>query len=193
MLEAISNLQILLLVSINCIAIPAFWTIVRNKWKWMKNQIYNYKDEMVKNSNMEVALFLSAGLFGNALMHTPIATVLKSAITWAAKGSVLLVFLFVVSFITIMAFFGIHQIIAVPVVFPLLLTPEIDVTLYTAAFMCIFSWMFSSSISPLNALNIIISQCVHVNGIRIALNWNGEFFLTSFISACVYVVLLNQF
>lgn len=192
-LEAVTKLQILLLVSISCIIIPIVWMIIRQKWNWMKEQIIVFKSQMVMNTNMEVALFLSAGLFGNSLMNTPIATGLKSAIAWSAQGSVLLIFLFVVGFITIMAFLGIHQIIAVPVVFPLLLGPEIGITVHTAAFMCIFSWMLSSSISPLNALNIIISQCVNVNGIRVAFNWNGKFFLVSFISACVYVVLLNQF
>lgn len=192
-LEVITGLPILLLVSINCIVIPALWTLIRNKKRWMAKQINEFKNQMVSKTNMEAALFLSAGLFGSALMNTPIATVLKRAITWSAQGTVLLVFIFVIVFITLMAFLGIHQIISTPIVFPLLLTPEIDVTLHTAAFMCIYTWMFSSSISPLNALNIIISNCIHVNGIKVAFNWNGRFFITSFVIACIYVVILNQF
>src|SRR5699024_4062549 len=158
----------------------------------MAKKINEFKNQMVSKTNMVAALFLSAGLFGSALMNTPIATVLKRAITWSAQGTVLLVFIFVIVFITLMAFLGIHQIISTPIVFPLLLTPEIDVTSHTAACMCIYTWMFSSSISPLNALNIIISNCIHVNGIKVAFNLNRHFFITRFVIACIYVVILNQ-
>src|SRR5699024_9229085 len=132
-------------------------------------------------------------LFGSALMNTPIATVLKRAITWSAQGTVLLVFIFVIVFITLMAFLGIHQIISTPIVFPLLLTPEIDVTLHTAACICIYTWMFSSSINPLNALHMIISNCIHVTGMNVAFNWNGVIFISSFVIACTYGVILNRF
>ncbi|MFA1821484.1 hypothetical protein ACDX78_15120 [Virgibacillus oceani] len=190
-LELITKLPMLLLVSINCLLIPLLWTLIRNKWGWMKEQIKIYKVQMNTNSNMEIALFLSAGLFGNALLHTPITSGLGNALFWASQWSVLLVFLFVVTFVTMMAFLGIHQIIAVPIIFPLLLVPEVDVNLFAAAFMCIFSWMFSSSLSPLNALNIIISSCVHANGIRVGFFWNGKYFLTIFILGFAYVFFLN--
>lgn len=190
-LEFITKLPMLLLVSINCLLIPFIWTLIRNKWGWMREQIKLYKTQMTTSSNMEIALFLSAGLFGNALMHTPITSGLVSALYWASEWSVLLVFLFVVSFVTLMAFLGIHQIIAVPIIFPLLLMPEVDVSLFAAAFMCIFSWMFSSSLSPLNALNIIISSCVHANGIRVGFFWNGNYFLTIFLLGFGYVFFLN--
>lgn len=191
--EVISQLQILLLVSIYCLVIPLLWTLIRWKWSWMKKQIVQYKNDMIMNTNMEIALFLSAGLFGNALLNTPIASGLKSVILLTTKGTVLLVFLFVFSFITATAFIGIHQIISVPVIFPLLLMPEVGITLHAAAFMCIFSWMLSTAISPLNAFNIIVSQCVRSNGIKVAFNWNGKFFLVSFIVASIYIVVLNQF
>src|SRR5699024_7649127 len=156
-------------------------------------QINEFKNQMGSKPNMESALFLSAGAFATALLSTPIATVLNRSTTWSAQGTVLLVCISVIVSITLVAFLGIYQIISMPIVFPFLLTPEIDVTLHTAAFMDIYTWMFSSSISPLNALNIIISNCIHVNGIKVAFNWNGRFFITSFVIACIYVVILNQF
>lgn len=191
-LECLTKLAMLVLVAINCILIPLIWTLLRNKWVWIKEEIKVYKNQMISNSNMEISLFLSAGLFGNALMHTPIISGLASAFFWASQWSVLLVFLFVVSFVTVMALFGIHQIIAIPIMFPLLLKPELDVSLFAAAFMCIFTWMFSASLSPLNALNIIISSCVHVNGVKVGISWNGKYFLATFIIAMGYILLLNQ-
>ena len=191
-LEYLTKLPMLLLVALNCIFIPLLWTLVRNKWEWVRGEIKVYKNQLISNSNMEISLFLSAGLFGNALMHTPIASGLANALFWASEWSVLLVFLFVVFFVTMMALFGIHQIISIPIMLPLLLMPEVEVSLFAAAFMCIFTWMFSASLSPLNALNIIISSCVHVNGIKVGICWNGKYFLATFIIAMGYILLLNQ-
>jgi hypothetical protein len=70
--------------------------------------------------------------------------------------------------------------------------PDINISLLAAAFMCIFTWMLSASLSPLNALNIIISSCVHVNGVKVGVNWNGKYFLATFIVAMGYVLFLNQ-
>src|SRR5699024_12760862 len=61
-LEVITALPILLLVSINCIVIPALWTLVRNKRKWLAKQITEFKNQMISKANMEEALFLSAGI-----------------------------------------------------------------------------------------------------------------------------------
>src|SRR5699024_837949 len=97
----------------------------------MKLQIKEFKNQMIQNNNMEISLFLSAGIFGSSLMHTPIATILKRIIMWSAQGSVLLAFLFIVIFVTLMAFLGIHQIISIPLILPFLLTPEINITVYT--------------------------------------------------------------
>lgn len=192
-LEYITQLPILLLVSINCIILPLLWTVIRKRVDWMKVQIKKFKNQMITTTNFEVSLFLSAGIFGTALMHTPISKLLKKILIWSAEGSVTFVFLFVLIFITILAFLGVHQIISIPIILPILLNPELDLTVLTVSFMCIFSWMFSSSISPLNALNIIISNCVGVNGIKSAIYWNGHFFFILFLIANLYIIVLNQF
>src|SRR5699024_7842213 len=91
-LEVITGLPILLLFSINCIVIPALRMLIRNKKRSMAKQINQFTHQLVANPHMEAALFLCAGFFGTALRNTPIATLLKRAITWSAQGTVLLVF-----------------------------------------------------------------------------------------------------
>lgn len=190
-LEAITKRPILLLVSINCLMIPFLWTLFRHKWRWMKEQIQVYKNDITTNTSLEAALFLSAGLFGNALTHTPITSVLEKAIDWSAQVSIVLVFIFVVGFVTLMAFLGVHQVIVIPIVLPLLIVPGVGMTLHTVAFTAIYSWLISTSISPLNVLNIIISQAAHTNGIKSAFNWNGKYFLVSFLTAIIFVFFIN--
>lgn len=191
-LEFITKLPMLLLVSINCILIPFFWTVIRNKWHWMKQEMKLYQEQISSKSNMEISLFLSAGLFGNSLMHTPITSGLGKVIAWASQWSVLLVAFFAIAFVMMMALLGIHQIIAIPIIFPLFQMPEVNISLMAAAFICIYSWMVSSSLSPLNALNILMRSCVHTDGFRVGVIWNGKYFLATFFAAMLYILVLNQ-
>src|SRR5699024_12231594 len=67
-LDVITGLPILLLFSINCIVITAHCTLISNKKRWMSKQINEFKNQMVSNTNMKTALFLSADLFVSAQM-----------------------------------------------------------------------------------------------------------------------------
>ena len=188
--ESITHQPMLLLVSINCLFVPIVWAVVRQNWSGLKEEIIVFKERVSTKSSMEIGLFLTAGLFGNALVQTPIVDVLEKAIIWSSEGSIILLFFFLIAFITMMAAMGIHQIIVVPIVISILVS-SVDVNPYTIAFMCIFAWMMSASISPINPLNVVISQCVGKNGVTVALRWNGKYFLAITGVAFVYVYLLN--
>ena len=190
-LEQLLEKSMLLLVSIICIFVPLFWMPIRGNIKIGKEELSRYKSKMV-SQKMEICLFLSAGLFGNSISKTPIKQFLEQSIQWSASQSIGILFLFIILFVTLMAFVGVHQIIVVPLILTSLNFAELpNLAVSSVAFMCIFTWMLSSSISPLNALNIIISQCVKRNGVTVAFRWNGIYFGAITSLAFLYVYVLN--
>ncbi|WP_026581978.1 hypothetical protein [Bacillus sp. J33] len=190
-MEQVFHKSMLLLVSIVCIIVPAAWVILRNRYKVIKEELSLYKNKMI-SQKMEICLFLSAGLFGNAVSHTPVKQLLERSMQWSATQSISILFLFIILFVTLMAFLGVHQIIVIPLVLTSLNFADMpNVAVASVAFMCIFTWMLSSAISPLNAMNIIISQCVQRNGVTVAFRWNGIYFLSITVIAFVYVYILN--
>ncbi|MGP4073374.1 hypothetical protein ACTWQB_12565 [Piscibacillus sp. B03] len=190
-LESLTGWSMLLLVSILCLAIPMAYQVFRFNLQSIKTEIMAYIEQIKHHSGMEVALFLSAGLFGNALLHTPVVAGLRTIILWSSEISIFLLFLLIILFVTLLAMFGIHQIVSVPIVLTIIVTSNVDVSVFAAAFMCIFTWMLSASISPLNALNIIISSCVRTNGIKVAYKWNGQYFVLLTCAAMIYVYIIN--
>ncbi|WP_251169442.1 hypothetical protein [Cytobacillus firmus] len=190
-MEQVTQKSMLLLVSIVCCIVPACWMILRNQKKAVKEEISLYKSKILAQK-MEICLFLSAGLFGNAVSHTPVKQLLERSMHWSAQQSIGILFSFIILFVTCMAFLGVHQIIVIPLILTSLNFAEMpDITVVSVAFMCIFTWMLSSSISPLNAMNIIISQCVQKNGLTVAFRWNGAYFLSVTALAFIYVYVLN--
>jgi hypothetical protein len=190
-MEQVFQKSMLLLVSIICFLVPVAWVIFRKKKSIVKEEIILYKNKL-HSQKMEICLFLSAGMFGNAVSHTPVKLLLESSIQWSATQSIGVLFLFIILLVTLMAFLGVHQIIVTPLILTSLdFTSMPNVAVASVAFMCIFTWMLSSAISPLNAMNIIISQCVQRNGVTVAFKWNGVYFLAITGLAFVYVYVLN--
>ncbi|WP_044338698.1 hypothetical protein [Rossellomorea aquimaris] len=190
-MEQVFQKSMLLLVSIICFLVPVAWMILRKRKSIVKEEIILYKNKL-HSQKMETCLFLSAGLFGNAVSHTRVKELLEKSIQWSATHSVGVLFLFIILLVTFMAFLGVHQIIVTPLILTSLdFTAMPNVAVASVAFMCIFTWMLSSAISPLNAMNIIISQCVQRNGVTVAFKWNGVYFLSITGLAFVYVFVLN--
>ncbi|MDF2037723.1 hypothetical protein P2R12_12240 [Cytobacillus oceanisediminis] len=192
-MEQVTQKSMLLLVSMVCVIVPAGWIVLRNQKKAVREEVSLYKSKILAQK-MEICLFLSAGLFGNAVSHTPVKQLLEQSMHWSAQQSIGILFLFIILFVTFMAFLGVHQIIVIPLILTSLNFAEMpDITVVSVAFMCIFTWMLSSSISPLNAMNIIISQCVQKNGLTVAFRWNGAYFISVTGMAFLYVYILNWF
>lgn len=185
------NKSMLLLVSIICLFVPIFWFMVRGSFEILKNEIFLYKEKVLIQTKTEICLFLSAGVFGNAISNTPVKAVIEQTMQWASVTSVGILFIFIVGCVTLLAILGVHQIITVPLILTALVSADFDIHPSLIAFMCIFSWMLSAAISPLNALNIIISSCVKRNGITVAYKWNGMYFLFTSIAVFTYVYILN--
>ncbi|WP_260508066.1 hypothetical protein [Cytobacillus firmus] len=190
-MEQVSQKSMLLLVSMVCVIVPTGWIVLRNQKKAVKEEVSLYKGKILAQK-MEICLFLSAGLFGNSVSHTPVKQLLEQSMHWSAQQSIGILFLFIILFVTLMAFLGVHQIIVIPLILTSLNFAEMpNITEVSVAFMCIFTWMLSSSVSPLNAMNIIISQCVQKNGLTVAFRWNGAYFISVTGMAFLYVYILN--
>lgn len=192
-MEAILKKPMLLLVSFICLFVPFFWVLIRNKWCVVQEEFHLYKSNLLQGSRMEITLFLSAGLFGNAIANTPLIKILGNVIEWSVQETLAVLFLFILIFVTSMAMIGIHQIIVIPLVLMTLIESGVAYNPLPIAFMCIFTWMLSAAISPLNAMNIIISQNVRVNGITVAYKWNGIYFLTITCIAFIYIYIIDLF
>ncbi|RNF40210.1 hypothetical protein [Planococcus salinus] len=190
-LEQWLHKSMLLLVSIVCLVIPIVWFLLRGTTGILKKEMFLYKDKLLTQTKTEICLFLSAGVFGNAIARTPVKTMVEQAIQWASLHTVGILFLFIVGCVTLLALLGVHQIITVPLVLTAVISADIQLHPSLIAFMCIFSWMLSSAISPLNAMNIIISACVKKNGVTVAYRWNGAYFLFTSFAALTYVYVLN--
>lgn len=193
LLENVTGLSMILLVSLISLLFPPLWALVRRMWKEIYRESIQYTRSLSTNMNNEIVLFLSAGLFGTALTTTAFADWLQYFLVGVSQVS-LYYFVFVVIFtVFILAFVGIHQIIVIPIL-AMQLSPEmIGTTPVVLALIFIMAWAISAVLSPLNAINLLVSNIVKQNGITVGFRWNGVYILSMIVVGTSIIYILELF
>ncbi|WP_100399562.1 hypothetical protein [Bacillus sp. FJAT-44742] len=190
-LESITGLPMLLLVSLTSIIIPILWSLGTNSWRVFFYEGKAFFNKLDYGVNTEIVLFLSAGLFGSALAASPFSVYISNAFQALSSISFLLVGVIVVLFVSLMAFVGIHQIITVPLL-AMQVSPEaLGADPISLAVVFLLAWFLSSILSPFNAITIFISQAVHKDTITVGFKWNGSYVAVMFVVGMVFVALLH--
>ncbi|WP_227394351.1 hypothetical protein [Jeotgalibacillus aurantiacus] len=187
--EQLLDESMLLLVSLISLIVPGIWFVLRATKKIFKEEMSTFQNRLQHQSKNEICLFLSAGVFGNAVAGTGVRTLLEDAMIYASEFSLIFLFLFFVLCVSICAFLGIHQVITVPLLITAFLSTGSDVDPLLFAFICVFTWMVASALSPLNALNIIVSTSVERSGMTVAYKYNGVYFLVMIVLAGGFLML----
>lgn len=190
-LEELTKLPMLLLVSIIAIVFPFIWGLFTRNWKAIFKELGLFREKVTHESNNEVVLFLCAGLFGKALVESNISDWIESFLVHISSISYLFFAAIIAITVIFFAFIGIHQIITVPILAmkadPILL----GVSPTTLAFTFILAWFMSSILSPFNAISIIISHSVKRSPIRVGIIWNGPYIVAMFIIGLLFISILR--
>ncbi|WP_142386562.1 hypothetical protein [Bacillus sp. Marseille-P3661] len=189
-LEQLTGRPMLLLVSLFAIASPFVLGGFQGKWKELLIEIKRFVNNLPNTSN-EIVLFLSAGLFGNALSHTGISKWFGQVLTSVSSISFLLFASLTILIVVLLAFIGIHQIIIVPILIMQIDPVSIGSSPIVIAFILILAWCLSSILSPFNGINMLIRNAVKASSIKVGFIWNGAYILTTFFAGIVVIYLLK--
>ena len=190
-IEAVTKLPMLLIVSLIAIFVPTIWGLSTRKFGELLPAMRSYFNGIWFMKN-EITLFLSAGFFASAIAKTPITEGIEYYLLTIANISILLFALIIFFIVFILAFIGVHQIIVVPILASQIQASVIGITPEMLALIFILSWSVTVIICPLSAINIIVSNCVKQNGFTVGFKWNGRF-VVSIVSLVFFIVYLSQF
>lgn len=191
-LERVTHWPMMFLVSAISILFPIVWAIFKRQSKQWWQQIKDFKQKSVPKMGNEIILFISAGLFGKSLTGTVAAEYISVAVQQVSSVSFLLFILMILLFMISFTFIGIH-----PVVIAIPLLTQIDPVavgstppLISLLFM--LGWSISAVLSPVNPLNLLVSNSLKRSGISVGLKWNGIHLLILLITGITYIYLMNK-
>lgn len=189
--EYVTHISMLTLVSLIAVIVPLAWAILFNKWEQLHQEFKGYIEKIAVMDH-EITLFLSAGLFGLAIRDTAFSDYLQSFLLWNAEQSLLFFVLVILMVVLFFALIGIHQIVVIPILASQVSGIDIGLSPEFLALIFILSWSFSAVLSPLNAINIIVSHCLQRSGLTIGFRWNGTYIM-SIISVLMAVIAFYGF
>ncbi|WP_443119624.1 hypothetical protein [Halobacillus sp. H74] len=176
-LQYITSISMLTLVSLIAVFVPLLWALILNQWKVLATEFKGYSQK-ISQMDHEITLFLSAGLFGLAIRNTAFADQLQSFLMGFAEQSLLLFVLIIFLVVLFFAFIGVHQIVVIPILASQVSAASVGMSPEFLALIFIMSWSMTAVLCPLNAINIIVSNCLQRNGLTIGFRWNGAYVMS---------------
>lgn len=189
--EFLTKWPMMFLVSFISIAYPFLWSITKQKWHEFIHHFTIFKETSVPNMNNEIVLFMSAGLFGNALTGTSISHGIKLFLNKIASISFLLFMIIVVVIILVFTFIGVHQIVVVTALVTQMDAGLVGTRPEVLALLLMMSWSMSAVISPVNPINLLVSGLLDKSGFSVGLRWNGIFLLVMLIIGSTFIYLIH--
>jgi hypothetical protein len=189
--EFLTKWPMMFLVSFISIAYPVLWTMIKKKWHEYIHHFNIFKEFSVPNMNNEIVLFMSAGLFGNALTGTAVSHGIKLFLNKTASISFLLFIIIVVVIVLVFTFIGVHQIVVVTALVTQMDADMIGTRPEVLALLLMMSWSMSAVISPVNPINLLVSGLLEKSGYSVGLRWNGAFLLVMLIIGSTFIYLIH--
>lgn len=191
-LEYLTQLSMLVLVSLLAMIIPSIWMYTAGKWKEFVYQAAVYKNYVATGMSTEIVLFLSAGIFGSAISNSTISVWIGNRLLQISDASLFVFVLFIVSTIMFFAFIGFHQIITIPILVMQIDPAVMGIHPVVLAFIFIMAWFMSAIVSPINAITILITNALSRRFFTIAFHWNGVYVLSMFLIGSVFIYMLQM-
>lgn len=191
-LEFVTQISMIILVSVISIVFLLLYGLTKAEWGRLKKELLQYTRNLETGANSEVVLFLSAGLFGSAVSQTKISHSIGMLTAHLSSISFLLFVLLLLLTIMILAILGIHQIITVPILALQINPAVIGTTPEILAFIFVLAWFLSSIFSPVNAINILISNAVKESPFTVGIKWNGLYVLIMLLIGLIFILILQQ-
>ncbi|MCM3762296.1 hypothetical protein M3212_16100 [Alkalihalobacillus oceani] len=190
-MESVTHWPMMFLVCLLSIGYPLIWLIFNDRFKELKKHLKDYQIQTSTSLNNEVVLFLSAGLFGRALSGTSFAAGIQLFFVSISSVSFILFCLTIMGTIVALTFLGVHQIVVVTVLLTQVDPSLIGITPIGFALLLMTSWSIASIISPINPLNIIVSNAVNESSISVGLKLNGVYVISMAIIGLAFVNIVH--
>ncbi|WP_404332209.1 hypothetical protein [Mesobacillus maritimus] len=191
--EYVTKWPMVFIVSLTAILFPLIWSLVKKRIESTLIEFNKFSENLAGKSNNEVVLFISAGLLGTALKDTWILERFHFLLGTIYEESYFIFMLFIIFIIILFTFIGIHQVVIVTALLIQIDPETMGTSSVLLALLFMLAWSLSAVLSPVNPLNIIVSNLVNRRGIILGAKLNGVYLFLMVLVGCAYIYILHLF
>lgn len=189
--EFLTKWPMMLIISIISVIFPIIYVCSYRKFTDFKRHIKIFRTEIVISMNNEVVIFVSVGIFGQAISGTNFANKIAFLFFQVSSYSFIIFLIVIAAFIISLSFAGIHPIIFVTAVMTQISPKVIGTSPIVLALITMLSWSISAVISPSNPLNLLVSQYVKQPSIVVGLKLNWIYLLAISVAGITYIYVVH--
>lgn len=179
------NVSVLIIIVASVFAL--LWSVYLKETKQFLKETNQFRKNFIHKQSNEIGLFLSAGFFGVILSKSPVAEYINLVWVQFAGLSMFFLILFTIMLVSLLSFFGIHQIVIISSILATVSPESLGINDITFAMILLSAWAIASTISPIAPMNVISSNILHVNVFQMIFKWN---FLYAVIITLVHTVVI---
>lgn len=191
-LEHITNIKIITLVPLMAILSVFLWTVYLKKTNKLKFAIKNYIVKDLVSMKNEMALFISAGFFGEAIFHAGFSNQITSFIYYLGITHAIELSLFLFGSVILLSFIGIHPFVSVTTLSVSVMGADFIVGKeWLIAISLLSAWPVTTATSPFSGLVLWISSITSQSPLQVGLKQNWKHALIVSISSLVLINLIH--
>ncbi|WP_227935337.1 hypothetical protein [Alkalihalobacillus deserti] len=175
LLDFIFELKMVINVTIGAFILTLLWSLYLKSLKPFLTRLNTYRKNSVYQSANEIVLFLTAGFFGSVISKTTLGEWINSAIVLLGNISILLLIFSIIIFTSLLAMVGIHQIVTISAIATSVVVFDVGIHPVAFALTLMCAWTTATIISPISAVNVILSNLLDKVYRDVAIRWNGTF------------------
>jgi DcuC family C4-dicarboxylate transporter len=188
-IETMTDYNVITIVSVIAILSPLVWTFFLGKQHLLVIELKNYIFVVLPRMKGEVCLFISAGVFANAVLFTNLSNYVVYTLQALNMDNLIFLSFFLITTSTVFSIVGVHPIVTVTTFCVSLSGQDILVGKeLTISMILISCWAISVTISPFSGLNLLAGSLTNQSSITSSVKNNWLYVL---LVALTIIVLLN--
>ncbi|MCF6094858.1 hypothetical protein L1765_12900 [Microaerobacter geothermalis] len=185
------QMDMIMIVALSVFIFPFFWSLYLKSFRRFIQSLNYYRKYIVPGTSNEVILFLTAGFFGAVLSNTSIGLLINDGLRYLAETSILLMIILTIILTSLLALFGVHQIVTLISVASSVIASDLGIEKVVFALLLMSAWSVSTIVSPITPVNVIVSSLINKKPLQVSLKWNGVHALLVISAHTLYIYLVH--
>ncbi|GAB3809063.1 hypothetical protein GCM10028868_38980 [Virgibacillus kimchii] len=170
-LEPFVELSVSVVITLTVFLFAVLWTAYLGFPKNFFKEANKYRKMIMPSRANEVNLLLTAGFFGLVLTYTPVSAFVQQVWGGMANISIFLLIVLTISFITLLSFVGVHQIVTISTFVATVSYDDLGIHVMVLAMMLLSAWSVAATISPVSPVVIGTSGLIKKDVFSV-IRWN---------------------
>lgn len=190
-LEFMMSSSIVLMICLVSLIFPLLWCVLKGKGTEYAQEFKGHLFSGIPRMKKEIVLFLIAGFFSGAFVHSDMSGILVGFIQQVFGSFHMGTAFFLSGIVFLASLVGIHPIVPITIYVTSINPALIGFSPEYFAVLLLASWGVSNTVAPATAVNNLLANLLKVDLMEVSIRWNVKYVLIMLLIIPIYLQLIG--